>query len=90
MNAQLVSSLVQIINSLTEEERESLENQHKTELQYLHKFLRNYELILIDKSTSEKAVKLIVDYRLSHELLISNALITATAIALKIPLLSKN
>ena len=63
---------------------------NKTELQYLHKFLRNYEVILIDKFISIKAVQLIEDYRLSHGLLIPDALIAATAIARQIPLLSKN
>ena len=39
MNAQLVSSLVQIINSLTEEERESLENQLNKDRVERHKIL---------------------------------------------------
>jgi len=63
---------------------------NKTELQNLDKFLSNYELFGIDKSISDKAVELIADYRLSHGLLIPDAFIVATAIALQIPLLSKN
>ncbi len=63
---------------------------NKTELQNLDKFLRHYELIPINESISKKAVKLVETYRLSHGLLIPDALIAATAIALNIPLLSKN
>ena len=63
---------------------------NKIELQHLHQFLQNYELIFIDEFISNKSVELIVDYRLSHGLLIPDALIAATAIALQIPLLSKN
>ena len=63
---------------------------NKTELQYLHKFLQDYELFFIDKFVSNEAVRLIEEYRLSHGLLIPDALIAATAIARQIPLLSKN
>ena len=63
---------------------------NKTELQYLKKFLQNYRIISIDESVSEKSVELMMNYRLSHGLLIPDALIAATAITLNIPLLSKN
>ena len=63
---------------------------NKTELQHLKKFLRNYELIAINESISLKAVELVTNYRLSHGLLIPDALIAATAININIPLLSKN
>ena len=63
---------------------------NKIELQNLGKFLQYYELISIDKFISEKAVELVENYRLSHGLLIPDALIAATAITCQIPLLSKN
>ena len=63
---------------------------NKTELQYLKKFLQDYELIAIDESVSIKATELVENYRLSHGLLIPDALIAATAITRNIPLLSKN
>lgn len=63
---------------------------NKTELQYLKKFLQDYELMAIDKSVSIKATELVENYRLSHGLLIPDALIPATAITRNIPLLSKN
>lgn len=63
---------------------------NKTELQNLDKFLQHYQLIPINESISEKAVELVKTYRLSHGLLIPDALIAATAIAFDISLLSKN
>ena len=63
---------------------------NKTELQHLKKFLQDYELIAIDEFISQKSVELIMNYRLSHGLLIPDALIAATAITLDISLLSKN
>ena len=63
---------------------------NKTELQYLKKFLQDYELIAFDESVSIKATELVENYRLSHGLLIPDALIAATAITRNIPLLSKN
>ena len=63
---------------------------NKTELQHLKKFLQDYELIAIDESVSTKAIELVENYRLSHGLLIPDALIAATAITWNIPLLSKN
>ena len=63
---------------------------NKTELQHLEKFLRRYDLIAVNESTSLKAVELVTNYRLSHGLLIPDALIAATAITLSMPLLSKN
>lgn len=63
---------------------------NKTELQHLKKFLQDYELFAIDESVSIKAIELVETYRLSHGLLIPDALIAATAITGNIPLLSKN
>ena len=63
---------------------------NKSELQHLKTFLQNYELILVNEIVSAKAVELIASYRLSHGLLIPDALIAATAITFNISLLSKN
>ena len=60
------------------------------EQQNLEKFLTPFELAHLNESISSKALELIQHYRLSHGLLIPDALIAATAISLKIPLLSKN
>jgi predicted nucleic acid-binding protein len=63
---------------------------NKNELQKLESFLSKYILIDLDKKTFEKAVELLGKYRLSHGLLIPDALIASTAIINNFPLLTKN
>lgn len=63
---------------------------NKNELRNLEKFLLRYSIININDAISNQAVKLLHDYRLSHGLLIPDALIASTAIIFNIPLLSKN
>jgi len=64
--------------------------ENKTDLKSLQKFLSNFEIIHLSKSTSELAVDLFKKYRLSHGVLIPDMLIASTALTLEIPLLSKN
>jgi predicted nucleic acid-binding protein len=64
--------------------------ENKDDFQSLQQFLSNFEIIQLSKSTSEKAVDLFEKYRLSHGVLIPDMLIAATALALEIPVLSKN
>ncbi|WP_234571966.1 type II toxin-antitoxin system VapC family toxin [Rhodohalobacter sp. 614A] len=64
--------------------------ENKTDLKSLQKFLTNFEIIQLSKSTSEIAVDLFKKYRLSHGVLIPDMLIASTALTLEIPLLSKN
>ena len=63
---------------------------NKSELQALDKFLRRYIIINITHDISEKAIELLTTYRLSHGLLIPDALIAATALTLDISFASKN
>lgn len=63
---------------------------NKNELQNLEKFLRNYTLIPVNENISHKAVELLINYKLSHGLLIPDAFIAATAISINGYLLSKN
>ena len=63
---------------------------NKTELQNLEKFLQRYVVIKVDKLITDKAIELLIQYRLSHGLLIPDGLIAATAIVTDTPLLSKN
>ncbi|MBE9225006.1 type II toxin-antitoxin system VapC family toxin [Phormidium sp. LEGE 05292] len=63
---------------------------NKSEQQILERFLRRFEVIHINESISTQAVKLLLQYRLSHGLLIPDALIAATALVTGYPLLSKN
>jgi len=63
---------------------------NKTELQALERFLRRFRILKIDETISDKAVELLRQYRLSHGLLIADALIAATALSWGCPLVSKN
>jgi predicted nucleic acid-binding protein len=63
---------------------------NKTELKDLEFFLQRFQVLKLTESISEKTVELLTHYRLSHGLLIPDALIAATALIHKVPLLSKN
>lgn len=58
---------------------------HKTEL-----FLERFRVIKLSEAMSDIALRLVRHYRLSHGLLIPDALIAATAMALDQPFISKN
>jgi predicted nucleic acid-binding protein len=58
--------------------------ENKTDLKSLQKFLSNFEIIQLSKSTSEIAVDLFKKYRLSHGVLIPDMLIASTALTLEI------
>ena len=64
--------------------------ENKTELRRVERFLNRFEIVRINESISEAAVALLRQYRLSHGLLIADAIIAATAIYLGEPLASKN
>lgn len=63
---------------------------NKTELQKIERFLKRFEILNITETVSEKAVSLLKKYRLSHGLLIADALVAATAIVFRYELVSKN
>ena len=63
---------------------------NKKELVVLNKFLKRFEIIHLDEFISQKAIDLLQTYRLSHNLLIPDCLIAATAILRGTALLSKN
>lgn len=63
---------------------------NKTELQDLTIFLKSFQVVKLNETTSDKAVELLTNYRLSHGLLIADALIAATALVLNWPFISKN
>lgn len=63
---------------------------NKTELRELDKFLARFEILALDTQVSETASELLRRYRLSHGLLIPDALIAATGISHQIPLATKN
>jgi len=62
----------------------------KREQRAIEQFIERFELISVDYEITEIAIRMLKQYRLSHGLLIADALIAATAIAKGIPLVSKN
>lgn len=63
---------------------------NKDELHAVEKFLLRFQIISLNEQISDIAVDLLRRYRLSHGLLIADALVAATSIYLDEPLVSKN
>ena len=63
---------------------------NKKELAKMKKKIRYYDVVQIDKAISQKAVDFIESYKLSHGLLIPDAIIGATAIVHQIPIYTYN
>ena len=63
---------------------------NKTELTVLDEFVARFYVAQINESISHMALDLLGRYRLSHGLLIADALIAATAIDLEYPFITKN
>jgi len=60
------------------------------ELDSLEQFLNRYHIIRLNEQISDTAIDLLKRYRLSHGLLIADALIAATAIISDLSFVSKN
>jgi len=63
---------------------------NKKELKSLEHFLQRFEIISLNEQISDTAADLLKTYRLSHGLLIADALIAATTIVTSTQLISKN
>jgi hypothetical protein len=63
---------------------------NKSELRSVKRLLQRFEVWHLDEMISAEAVALLEQYRLSHGLLIADALIAATAWVRNIPLATKN
>ncbi|MFH1907739.1 MAG: type II toxin-antitoxin system VapC family toxin [Chloroflexota bacterium] len=63
---------------------------NKAELRTLDKFLSRFQVVKLNERISDVAVDLLRRYRLSHGLLIADALIAATALLQEIPFATKN
>ena len=63
---------------------------NKKELESLDSFLSRFQIIKLESDISDKAIELLTQYRLSHGLLIADALIASTALVLNQPLVTKN
>ncbi|MFN0111629.1 MAG: type II toxin-antitoxin system VapC family toxin [Blastocatellia bacterium] len=62
----------------------------KIELRKLEKFLQLFAILAVKETISSQAVRLLRQYRLSHGLLIPDALIAATTLDYGVALISKN
>lgn len=62
----------------------------KSEQTTIESFLMAFQVIKVNEAISAKAVDLLKTYRLSHGLLIADALIAATALELNWPFITKN
>lgn len=56
----------------------------------MERFLRRFEILKLNEQISAEAVELLREYRLSHGLLIADAIIAATVIVYNLPFVSKN
>ncbi len=63
---------------------------NKTELRALEKFLQRFQVVQVNEPISSRAVQLLKTYRLSHGLLIADALIASTALYLDCSFLTRN
>ena len=63
---------------------------NKQELAVLDKFLKRFQIIKLNESISNIAVDLLRQYRLSHGLLIPDALMASTVLYLNMDLATKN
>lgn len=63
---------------------------NKQQLNKMRKYLQYYDIVQITEQISEKAIELIYDFHLSHNLQIPDAIIGATAIEYNIPLFTYN
>jgi len=63
---------------------------NKADLRALDRFLVRFSVIPLDEEITQTATRLLREFRLSHGLLIPDALIAATALAGDVALVSKN
>jgi predicted nucleic acid-binding protein len=63
---------------------------NKVELNKLEKFFQHFQCLKLTEQISDRAVNLLGQYRLSHGLLIADALIAATALEYDAEFITKN
>lgn len=63
---------------------------NKSELRHTERLLKRFATIALSEQASAIAVELVREYRLSHGLVIPDALIAATALAMNCDFVSKN
>ena len=63
---------------------------NKADVRALDHLLERFKIVKLNEDISDSAISLLRRYRLSHGLLLADALICATALSLARPLVSKN
>jgi len=63
---------------------------NKVELRNAERFMQRFQVLKLNEPVCDVALELLRQYRLSHGLMIPDALIAATALTLKQPFISKN
>ncbi|MBK9015783.1 MAG: PIN domain-containing protein [Saprospiraceae bacterium] len=63
---------------------------NKEQLARMRSRIQDYNILHIDKATSQKALEFIEAYRLSHDLKLPDALIGAMSVVYQIPLFTYN
>lgn len=63
---------------------------NKSEVNQMKKKLNSYNIIHYNEDVSELAIKLVLDYRLSRDLTIPDAIIAAMSVVYQIPLFTYN
>jgi len=63
---------------------------NKAELRDIERFLQHFQVLKLNALMCDTAVELLRKYRLSHGLMIPDALIAATAMTMNLPFISKN
>lgn len=63
---------------------------NKAELEQAERFLRRFIILKLTEQVSDTSVELLLQYRLSHGLLIADGLIAATALTFDAEFVSKN
>jgi predicted nucleic acid-binding protein len=86
---EMKSLHVLAISSITEMEL-IVGCENKRELAHLESFLSDFKRVKLDESITDEAVELVRQFRLSHGLLIADALIAATAKITGTEFISKN
>jgi predicted nucleic acid-binding protein len=63
---------------------------NRREFRILERFLRRFEIISLNEAIADTGIALLRRYRLSHGLLIADALIAATALTVETDMVTKN
>lgn len=87
---QLVEQQFQLTVSVVTQMELIIGCRDKLELQSLRKFLWHFQILKLTENITDRAVDLLEQYRLSHGLLIADALIASTAIEYDEVFITKN